>query len=422
MEKLITLSRDNHLEMQKSTIIEEKLKVTLTGEQRFHLAHRIHVWRSVKDTYDRDAFIGHFTEAELRSPFFRANSLSVFTTNTRYKTLFAALQQTGLHVLIGGSSPLRFLCSWAEYRPSDIDIYTKQINRDKVLLIDRAIRLAYPGTDIVLVRTSLTLSWMIWNLKQGIIIETIQLSLMRIETSWSELFVVIHSDFLCLAFELSELRFIYMKGRFEHCVTAYQEQSTAYFCNIFNCDTKLTLERASQKYGHRGFLSEMLYIEEAVDIDTLTSELAVEIAQVKAITLQISISDERRKPKEKHQQTGKKERRASAYLYLLCQYRTLAGIAFNWNIELIYPADNVIPPILEKRWLVQKYPDWFQQLFAIAGSKDSTVWVSNRNCEHRSTMQECLHAPVQKTDQHKFMQYCPLCQACWSPHPISPPE
>jgi len=83
----------------------------------------------------------------------------------------------------------------------------------------------------------------------------IQLNLFSVK-SWSQVFLVYHTDLVCIGYEVLTNKFIYMKNRFENILT----KQVHYFSNIFNFDSGCSLQEACLKYISRGFNCQIILL------------------------------------------------------------------------------------------------------------------------------------------------------------------
>jgi hypothetical protein len=165
-----------------------------------------------------------------------------------------------LESLIAGSYGLACLHPNATYKPNDIDLYVKNIDSDKISTMDKIIT-TICGTKLkfIVVRTQLTVTWLLYDPKTNRLCTKIQINLLYIN-SWSEYFNICHSNIVCCGYEVLYDRFIYLKGRWEKLFT----NKVHYFSDILNIDNRRTLDNAVVKYCERGFDCAPLYVENDV--------------------------------------------------------------------------------------------------------------------------------------------------------------
>lgn len=197
-----------------------------------------------------------------------------------------------LDILIGGSTPLSVVYKKSEFYPSDMDIYIKQINHDKIIILDRIIQqtistLKHP-CQYIIIRKPLTMTWVIYHAQSHTVLHKIQLCLFYMNI-WSEMFTVCHSDIVSTGYDIMAQQFVLFYPRwkrllkcmngydiengitiestksissilsFSSRLRAYRSYSTStnthliYFSNFLNLDTGDTLAYAGEKYHDRGF-------------------------------------------------------------------------------------------------------------------------------------------------------------------------
>ena len=171
--------------------------------------------------------------------------------NGEVGNIINVLETTGLDILISGSSCLASVMKRAshQFEPRDVDIYLKNINKEKVLLIDKCIREQYGGNQIYIVRRPLTLTW--WIIGENDVVAEIQLNLLQIK-SWIEVFSVYHSDMVCIGYQVLNKKFITHKIRWKN---FYSKMLTneIYITDLFSIDTISILQTVKSKYEQRGF-------------------------------------------------------------------------------------------------------------------------------------------------------------------------
>ena len=160
------------------------------------------------------------------------------------------LRKFRIDALLAGSTGLSCVYREANFKPNDIDLYVKDINKEKLCLIEKAIYKTFEFCYIVVVRGSVTMTWYIQQKNSDII--KIQVNLLRILT-WPEVLVTCHTDLTCLGFEVKTLEFIYLEGRWNRILT----DSVHYFTNILNMDNQQAIYYSVLKYSSRGFSCSM---------------------------------------------------------------------------------------------------------------------------------------------------------------------
>lgn len=172
-----------------------------------------------------------------------------------------------IDTLIGGSMGLYCVYKKANFIPGDLDLYIKEINKKKLLLLEDIIYKSFKINKIVVVRNPITMTWYINyydSANSDIVNEnimTIQINLLNI-TSWAEVFITYHTDLTCIGYEVSSNKFIYLIDRWDNTFNS----KIHYFTNILNLDFPSSLINACIKYKNRGF-----NCEAAIEINKKTS-------------------------------------------------------------------------------------------------------------------------------------------------------
>jgi hypothetical protein len=166
--------------------------------------------------------------------------------NDQVKKLIENLKIHQLDILIGGSMGLSCVYADANFIPNDLDLYVKNINKQKMLLIEKIFYETFLIHTMVVIRNAITMTWYIQ--LQGESILTVQLNLFDIN-SWSEVLVTYHSDLTCIGYEVLSGKFIYLKNRWENILTSKHH----YFSNVLNMDFSDSNYKACEKYQKRGF-------------------------------------------------------------------------------------------------------------------------------------------------------------------------
>ncbi|ALR84426.1 hypothetical protein [Niemeyer virus] len=151
-----------------------------------------------------------------------------------------------MDIMIGGSIGLFCTHKNSNFDPNDIDLYIKYINSDKIRQIESIIYQSFIFRSIVVVRTSITITWIIQSMTNEITL--IQLNIMNVK-SWSEVFITYHADLTCIGYEILTCNFIYLDNRWNNIL----KNETNYFSNILNMESTNSIYKAASKYQHRGF-------------------------------------------------------------------------------------------------------------------------------------------------------------------------
>ena len=166
--------------------------------------------------------------------------------NSQMQKFIKKISQTDLDALIGGSTGLACIYRKATFMPNDIDLYIKELDREKLIIVEDIIYQTFEIKNLVVVRNPITITWYIQQHDDTIL--TIQVNLFKI-TSWAEVFITYHTDLTCVGYEVKSENFVYLVGRWEKTLT----NDNHCFSNILNFDNSLGLENAAIKYQSRGF-------------------------------------------------------------------------------------------------------------------------------------------------------------------------
>ena len=156
------------------------------------------------------------------------------------------IKANNLDVLVGGSTAISSVYLSASFKPNDIDLYMKEINKDKLMLLEKIIYCTYHFKNIVVVRNQITVTWYL-QLHDDTIL-SIQINIFKI-TSWAEIFICNQTDLTCIGFEIKSCKFLYLYDRWDNILTA----PVHYFSNILNFDNLFTITKSALKYQSRGF-------------------------------------------------------------------------------------------------------------------------------------------------------------------------
>jgi hypothetical protein len=168
--------------------------------------------------------------------------------------IISSFQETNLEILIAGSSGLNSVLKAEKYsyEPNDIDFYVKNINADKIKIINDCIERTFNNNVIYIVRRPITMTWWIFdNNNTQNIIAIMQLNLLMIQ-SWTEIFAVYHADMLCIGYDVKFQKFITLKHRWNNFFTKNLD-SPIFFTNAYNIDNSSNLQSCAVKYEKRHF-------------------------------------------------------------------------------------------------------------------------------------------------------------------------
>lgn len=191
-----------------------------------------------------------------------------------FKSVIQWFETLDFNILIAGSSALAAVMSFKivpDFEPSDMDIYVTNIDQSKIDAIDRVLRKCFcvssnsPSTiTMIIVRRPLTISWIVVDLAKNQVLAKIQLSTLHIQ-SWSEIFILYHSDIVCIGYDVQSQKFLYLRDRFlTHFLQPRGDGTTnvkVHFTNLHSDDCKETLESSVLKYQKRGFSAEAIYVK-----------------------------------------------------------------------------------------------------------------------------------------------------------------
>ena len=166
------------------------------------------------------------------------------------KQLVDNLRLCRVDTLIAGSTALSCVYKDATFKPNDLDLYVKDINKEKLCAIEQCIYKTYEFCTIVVVRGAVTMTWYIQEKNSNIV--KIQVNLLKI-AAWPEILVTCHTDLTCIGFEIKSREFIYMEGRWNRLLT----EPVHYFTNILNMDNQRAIYYSTLKYASRGFTCSM---------------------------------------------------------------------------------------------------------------------------------------------------------------------
>jgi hypothetical protein len=200
------------------------------------------------DKSKRDGIFMQNYESLLPNPKFLSygDAICRLYRNDQVKKLIENLKIHRLDILIGGSMGLSCVYADANFIPNDLDLYMKNINKQKILLLEKIFYETFLIHTMVVIRGAITMTWYIQLIDEFIL--TVQLNLFNID-SWSEVLVTYHTDLTCIGYEILSGKFIYLKDRWENILTSTYH----YFSNVLNMDFLGSIHDACVKYQSRGF-------------------------------------------------------------------------------------------------------------------------------------------------------------------------
>ncbi|AYV75613.1 MAG: hypothetical protein Terrestrivirus2_121 [Terrestrivirus sp.] len=194
------------------------------------------------------------------------NRLFTFHNGTFGKIL-SKFHELDFDILLGGSSGLAAVLKKTHtmkgYEPKDMDIYLKDITDLKITQINQKINEIFPVETykIVIIRRLLTLTWWIFDTKDTDNVMEIQLNMLNAR-SWADVFVVYHSDVVCVGYDIKKRQLITQTQRWNNFVSSFPN---VYVTNLNSHDQPETLEIARQKYSNRGFAITALLVYKNIE-------------------------------------------------------------------------------------------------------------------------------------------------------------
>lgn len=220
------------------------------NQEHIYICSILEKWNQLKTLNEkgRNRDLAYFRDAEAEEKLFK------FHGNI-YGHLIEKLRETGLDILVGGSSAIASFPPY-DYQPNDFDFYVKNINNQKISEIDTKLREIFSESKIIIFRKLITITWWIFNPEMTKLHLTIQLNTFQI-TSWSDLFIVYHSDVVCLGYEVKSNRFVYLKERFKP-KWLLNKPDFSWGSTILSLDTQSSSARVVKKYQKRGINIKMI--------------------------------------------------------------------------------------------------------------------------------------------------------------------
>lgn len=187
--------------------------------------------------------------------------------NSTFGKILNKFHELDFDILLGGSSGLAAVLKKTHtmkgYEPKDMDIYLKDITDLKITQINEKINEIFPTETykIVIIRRLLTLTWWIFDMKDTDNVMEIQLNMLNAR-SWADVFVVYHSDMVCVGYDIKNRQLITQTQRWNNFVASFPN---AYVTNLNSHDQPETLEIARQKYSNRGFIMNALLVYKNIE-------------------------------------------------------------------------------------------------------------------------------------------------------------
>lgn len=299
--------------------------------------------------------------------------------NGIFHDLILAFEKLNFETMIAGSSGLASVLKSA-FEPKDIDIYIKNITHSKIESLDRAIRSVFPSDRILCIRRPLTLTWWIYD-PSGHYKTEIQLNMLYIQ-SFAEVFIVYHTDAVCIGYEIKTKKFITLTRRWGIFLRYYPQ---IIFTNVNSNAPADFTENAAQKYRSRGFICRTINIVDTTPSPTLSS-------------------NPNNAPTNPH-----------ILHHLVTTYKSCDDILISDTIEHLYQKDKLFPRFIKIESLADvdpflKYLTDFQHPNAPECPiimENYNIACANVNCTHEISLKAYILMGT-------FTQ-CPLCRTIFEP-------
>lgn len=219
-------------------------KFAYINQEETYIISILEHWKVLKNQNEkeRNQHLYHFRDENA------LEKLSKFHTNI-YQLFIDKMKSTGFDILIGGSSVIASFPPY-DFIPNDLDFYVKNITYQKIQEIDKAIREIFPECKIIVFRKLITMTWWIFNPQMTKFHITLQMNLFDIK-SWSDVFIVYHSDIVSIGYEIKSGRFVYLKDRFQK-KWLTQQPLFSWGSTILTMDNYESSNRVVHKYSKRG--------------------------------------------------------------------------------------------------------------------------------------------------------------------------
>ncbi len=253
--KLILDKNSDNDDYYKTELIcgEVDLSISKTSEIWINYEYIMYL-QIIKEKDNIEKINEYLSTYEFDKPFLVNNFNEAFNNlcslkNNLFGVIISNFEKTDLEILIGGSSSLASVVKDKyKFEPNDIDIYVKNIDNEKIIKMNEIINTIFQNYIIYIVRRPLTITWWIFDEFENMIL-LIQVNTLLIN-SWMDVFLVYHSDILCIGYEIQTKKFITLKYRWDF-IKSFDEP--IFFTNIFNIDNVEQILNASEKYGKRNF-------------------------------------------------------------------------------------------------------------------------------------------------------------------------
>jgi hypothetical protein len=314
--------------------------------------------------------------------------------NGIFGEIIKRLEKTGLEILIAGSSGIASVLKKTEefkgFEPKDMDIYIKRISGKKIKCLDLAIRQIFANDNIILIRRPLTLTWWIYD-KFDNYKTRIQLNMLYLR-SWAEVFVVYHSDMVCVGYDIRRKKYIVLTERWNRFIESYPYVWITNFNSNEKCDG---LKKLSKKYCDRGFKCDVISVIRDSMLKTNNEN---------------TVSDDDNDDDLKDNNNG-----LSILNKLIKAYRLCPDIIVSDTIDHLHN-DRDIPKYINlgsldnenyyvKQIIDFEYPDGKECPVLI---QKYNIAAANKNCKHEISLKAYILM--------KEIKKCPMCRANFEPY------
>lgn len=308
--------------------------------------------------------------------------------NGIFNDVITEFTKLGFDILIAGSSGIASVMkktnTFKGFEPKDMDVYIKCISDNKIKAFDIAVRKAFPNDNVIIIRRPLTLTWWIYDRFDNYKAE-IQLNILYVR-SWSDVFVVYHSDAVCVGYDVRLKKFVTLTERWNNFIHSYP---IIWLTNLNSSQSSEILDSSAKKYSERGF---SCYIINVIKDNNNTKENDVIISG--------------------GLYSGNENK--SIYDKLISTYKKCQDIAINDTIDHLYEK-SVFPQYIKidtlnnndpfvKRVLNLEYPGGLECPIIM---ETYSIAVANKNCKHEVSLKAYLFI-------NKFSE-CPICRVHFEP-------
>ena len=322
--------------------------------------------------------------------------------NGIYGIILDKLSELDFDILLAGSSGIASVIKKTDtmkgFEPKDMDIYVTNINDSKITQINEKIKEIFPTTTytIIVVRRILTLTWWIFDNTDTNNIMEIQLNMLTAK-SWTEFFIVYHTDLVCVGYDIKKKQFITQTNRWNNFVNNFP---TAYITNLNSHDQPATLEMARVKYINRGFNMMALTVYNKMEDKNIKTDKNND-------TNEYGLSGPN---SNNHSKTEK-----NLINKLTSVYNACSDIIISDDIVHLYDKIKSVPPIIDvteidketefNRFVVDfQYPNGVECPIIF---EKNHIMLANLNCMHDFSLKSYIL--MKKFDK------CPLCRKQFMP-------